>query len=100
MDIQKKKVLKDKVWTSATKTAAMAALGLTAGLGLGACSKGKPDPITFGDVGTDLTAEMVIKESSDTTKADSAVSVPRVKKKRKVPGAMRGVPGSPDGNDD
>ncbi|PWJ70018.1 MULTISPECIES: hypothetical protein [unclassified Fibrobacter] len=70
MDIQKKKVPKDKAWSVATKTAALTALGLIAGLGLGACSKEEPEPIIFGDVGTDLTVSMQVK-SPDSTKADS-----------------------------
>ncbi|MCQ2125582.1 MAG: hypothetical protein MJZ25_15515 [Fibrobacter sp.] len=72
MDIQKKKVPKDKAWSVATKTAAMAALGLTAGLGLGACSKEEPEPIIFGDVGTDLTVSVTVRDdSADTMKVDS-----------------------------
>ncbi|MCQ2108985.1 MAG: hypothetical protein MJZ05_09515 [Fibrobacter sp.] len=110
MDIQKKKVPKDKAWSVATKTAAMAALGLTAGLGLGACSKEEPEPIIFGDVGTDLTVSMQVK-SPDSTKADSicvrdsvktdsSASAPQVrKKKRKVAAATRGVPSGPDGDE-
>lgn len=72
MDIQKKKVSKDKTWSVAAKTAALAALGLTAGLGLGACSKEEPEPIIFGDVGTDLTVSVTVREdSADTMKVDS-----------------------------
>lgn len=72
MDIQKKKVSKDKTWSVAAKTAALASLGLTAGLGLGACSKEEPEPIIFGDVGTDLTVSVTVRDdSTDSTKTDS-----------------------------
>lgn len=48
MDIQKKKVTEDKVWSVASKTAAMAALGVSA-VSLSSCADPKPVPLA-GDV--------------------------------------------------
>ena len=107
MDIQKKKVSKDKAWSVATKTAAMAALGLTAGLGLGACSKDEPEALA-GDVAVRIENEPVPVDSTkadsicvrDSVKTDSSASAPQVrKKKRKVAAATRGVPSGPDGDE-
>ncbi|MCQ2092700.1 MAG: hypothetical protein MJY85_08475 [Fibrobacter sp.] len=70
MDIQKKKVPKDKAWSVAAKTAAMAALGLTAGLGLGACSKDEPEALA-GDVAVRIEEPEPPLSSTDSTKTDS-----------------------------
>lgn len=103
MEIQKKKVSKDKAWSVATKTATMAVLGLTAGLGLGACSKEEPEALA-GDVAVRIENEPVPVDSTkadsicvrDSVKTDSAVSTIEQKlskmKDKGTPAPIAGMP--------
>ena len=71
MEIKKEKVVRNKAWSGKARAAAFAALGLSAGLGLSACKEKEPE-LVFGDVGTDLTVSVTVRDdSADTMKVDS-----------------------------